>query len=423
MPEQRIPSKPIVWAIASSDSGGGAGIQADLLTFTALGCHGCTVIAAVSAQNSNAVTDIVSVSPALLLAQLDCLLSDMPPAAIKIGLIPDEQLLELLLQWLENNKHRYAFNVIADPVLSSSSGYNFANAPLISSWHKLLPLIDLITPNLPELALLSAMPDAPVAEQVNRLMQGGASAVLVKGGHSGDSDAIKDQFFSDTSYFELGHSRIATAHTHGTGCVLSAAIAAVCAEDYPLDDAVIVATAYLQQALQYGYPTGKGAGCLQHHSWPQQYHYFPTLHWPEQRALQVQRKQVKRFASMVTPIGLYPVVDSVQWLRRLLPLKPDVVQLRIKQGSDSEIERQIAEAVQLSHAYNLRLFINDHWQLAIKYAAYGVHLGQEDLEQADLEAIAQAGLRLGISTHSYPELIRAKQLQPSYIALGHIFAT
>ena len=100
-----------------------------------------------------------------------------------------------------------------------------------------------------------------------------------------------------------------------------------------------------------------------------------------------------------------------------------MIQLRIKQGSENEIEQQIAEAVQLSHNYNLRLFINDHWQLAIKYAAYGVHLGQEDLEQADLNAIAQAGLRLGLSSHSYLELLRARQLNPSYIALGHIFAT
>ena len=117
------------------------------------------------------------------------------------------------------------------------------------------------------------------------------------------------------------------------------------------------------------------------------------------------------------------MIDSVAWLKRLLPLEPDVIQLRIKHGNSEEIEQQIAEAVLLSRDYKLRLFINDHWQLAIKYGAYGVHLGQEDLAQADLAAIATAGLRLGVSTHSYTELLRARQIKPSYIALGHIFAT
>jgi hydroxymethylpyrimidine kinase/phosphomethylpyrimidine kinase/thiamine-phosphate diphosphorylase len=126
---------------------------------------------------------------------------------------------------------------------------------------------------------------------------------------------------------------------------------------------------------------------------------------------------------MSAHIGLYPVVDSVQWLKRLLPLGLDVIQLRLKQGTAAEIEQQIAAAVLLGRDYRLRLFINDHWQLAIKYGAYGVHLGQEDLSQADLPAIAAAGLRLGISTHGYTELLRARQLKPSYIALGHIFPT
>ncbi|MDX1537766.1 thiamine phosphate synthase [Arsukibacterium sp.] len=423
MSEQPVASKPVVWSIASSDSGGGAGIQADLLTFTALDCHGCSAVAGVSAQNSMTFNVIEAVSPALLQSQLDCLLSDMPPAAIKMGLIPDEQLLQLLQQWLEQNKPRHSFRVIADPVLSTSSGHNFASGPLINSWRNLLPLLDLITPNLPELALLSGMPDAPVAPQVTQLLQHGATAVLVKGGHSIDDDVVTDQLFEKDNYFELKHQRIITPHTHGTGCVLSAAIAAACAQDYPLHDAVIIATAYLQQALKRGYPTGKGAGCLQHHGWPAEYRYFPTLYWPEHSDKQPQQHRYTGFASMDTPIGLYPVVDSVQWLKRLLPLKPDVIQLRLKQGTGNEIEQQIAEAVQLSHTYNLRLFINDHWQLAIKHAAYGVHLGQEDLEQADLNAIAQAGLRIGISSHSYLELLRARQLNPSYIALGHIFAT
>ncbi len=423
MHEPSTATKPIVWTIASSDSGGGAGIQADLHSFAALGCHGCSVIAAITAQNSTEIIVTEAISAPMFIAQLTALLTDMPPRVIKIGLIPDAKLLKLLLSWLKEHKPKQSFSVIADPVLGSSSGSQFASAAIISLWQQLLPLLDLITPNLPELAQLSGLPDAPVASQVLHLTQAGAAAVLVKGGHNPGNTDVTDRYFSDAACFELKLPRISTVNNHGTGCVLSSAIAAACAHQYPLDDAVIVGRAYLQQALEQGYPTGKGAGCLQHHSWPTNCRYFPQLHWPADDATQQCSVQQLSFASMAVPIGLYPVVDSVQWLKRLLPLEPDVIQLRIKHGSEREIEQQIAQAVQLSHDYKLRLFINDHWQLAIKYGAYGVHLGQEDLVGADLAAIAAAGLRLGISSHSYFELLRARQLNPSYVALGHVFAT
>ena len=121
-------------------------------------------------------------------------------------------------------------------------------------------------------------------------------------------------------------------------------------------------------------------------------------------------------------LGFYPVVDSVPLLRQLLALGVTTLQLRIKQPALS-LENTITEAVALGRQYRARLFINDHWQLAIAAGAYGVHLGQEDLLQADLVAIAQAGLHLGISTHGYYELLCAAHWQPSYIALGHIFPT
>ncbi|MCS4309074.1 hydroxymethylpyrimidine kinase/phosphomethylpyrimidine kinase/thiamine-phosphate diphosphorylase [Rheinheimera pacifica] len=412
-------TKPIVWTIASSDSGGGAGIQADLHTFAALGCHGCSVIAAVTAQNSTEVIGYEPVSTTLFITQLNCLLQDMPPKVIKIGLIPDAELLAQLVNWLVQHKADHQFVVIADPVLSSSSGYNFVSQSMLSIWRQqLLPLLDLITPNLPELAILSDLALADSNEQANQLLQWGVKAVLVKGGHGADTATVTDHYCSTAQRFSLQQPRLNTLHNHGTGCVLSSAIAAVHAYGYKLADSVIVARAYLQQALKHSYATGKGAGCLQHHSWPTKRCYFPQLILPQDTLY-----KGLSFTCISTPIGFYPVIDSLQWLKRLLPLEPDVIQLRIKQGSPDEIERQIAEAVLLSRDYKLRLFINDHWQLAIKYGAYGVHLGQEDLAQADLNAIAAAGLCLGISTHSYTELLRAHQLRPSYIALGHIFAT
>ncbi len=424
MPEHTSEAKPIVWTIASSDCGGGAGIQADLHTFAALGCHGCSVIAAVTAQNSIEVVGYESVSPALFVTQLNCLLQDMPPKAIKIGLIPDVTLLEQLAAWLTQHKAQHQFVVIADPVLSSSSGYQFARQSQLCIWRQqLLPLVDLLTPNLPELALLSTMPTPNDEMQAAQLRQFGCAAVLIKGGHATDQADSCDHYLGVDQQFSLSLPRLCNAHNHGTGCVLSSAIAAACAQGYALADSVIIARAYLQQALAHGYATGNGAGSLQHHSWPVTPSYWPLLTCDNEQFAGATQPDNLSFAGMTTPIGLYPVVDSVAWLKRLLPLEPDVVQLRIKQGSAADIERQIAEAVLLSRDYKLRLFINDYWQLAIKYGAYGVHLGQEDLASANLAAIAAAGLRLGISTHNYTELTRARQIRPSYIALGHIFAT
>lgn len=129
------------------------------------------------------------------------------------------------------------------------------------------------------------------------------------------------------------------------------------------------------------------------------------------------------FPATAPRLGLYPVVDSVEWIELLLSAGVRTIQLRIKDRSSIDVEPAIVAAITLGKKYAARLFINDYWQLAIEHQAYGVHLGQEDLEVADLQAIQQAGLRLGISTHDDAELDRALALRPSYIALGHIFPT
>ena len=122
-------------------------------------------------------------------------------------------------------------------------------------------------------------------------------------------------------------------------------------------------------------------------------------------------------------LGLYPVVDSAQWIERLLDAGVRTLQLRIKDRRDEEVEADVVAAIALGRRYNARLFINDYWRLAIKHQAYGVHLGQEDLQATDLNAIRAAGLRLGVSTHDDMEIDVALAARPSYIALGHVFPT
>lgn len=122
-------------------------------------------------------------------------------------------------------------------------------------------------------------------------------------------------------------------------------------------------------------------------------------------------------------LGLYPVVDSVEWIARLLDAGARTLQLRIKDKRDEEVEADVIRAIALGHRYRARMFINDYWRLAIKHGAYGVHLGQEDLQTTDLNAIREAGLRLGVSTHDDMEMDVALAAKPSYIALGHVFPT
>ncbi|EOL9023051.1 thiamine phosphate synthase [Cronobacter dublinensis] len=129
------------------------------------------------------------------------------------------------------------------------------------------------------------------------------------------------------------------------------------------------------------------------------------------------------FATVPRHLGLYPVVDSVEWIARLLEAGVRTLQLRIKDKTDADVEADVRAAIDLGKRYHARLFINDYWRLAIKHQAYGVHLGQEDLQTADLNAIRDAGLRLGVSTHDDMEIDVALAVRPSYIALGHVFPT
>ena len=175
---------------------------------------------------------------------------------------------------------------------------------------------------------------------------------------------------------------------------------------FTFEDASIIANAAVKQYQSVSRET-----------WPVDAHFFPQV--TQEATFQA----CPTFKFIPPAIGLYPVVDSIEWIEILLKHGVKTLQLRMKDSLGSDIEANIKHAIALGRDYNAQLFINDHWQLAIKYKAYGIHLGQEDMEVADLQAIRQAGLRLGISTHGYYEILRAKQLKPSYIALGHIFPT
>jgi len=410
--------KPIAWTIAGSDSGGGAGIQADLATFRDFGVHGCSVITAVTAQNSFAVGHIEPASRKSLAAQINALDSDLPPRAIKLGMLATEEIVASVAKYLAE----YSGFVVCDPVLHSSTGASLLDGAAKSILlEKLLPRIDLLTPNRAEAEALLDRPlrDLHEVEQAAKdLVALGAHSVLITGGHFETSENRRLDYWSNGSEgFWLAGENIATIHTHGTGCTLSAAIAAAISRGFSLPDALVLAKMYVTHGLREAVQLGGGPGAVAHVGWPNRIEDLPVLsrHHPIAKPL--------NFSDCGGELGLYPVVDSIEWIERLLPLGVKTIQLRIKNANAVELERQIAAAVILGRRYNARLFINDYWQLALKHRAYGVHLGQEDLDTADLDAIARAGVRLGVSNHSYYELARAHGIRPSYLALGPIFPT
>lgn len=187
--------------------------------------------------------------------------------------------------------------------------------------------------------------------------------------------------------------------------------------DFPLEDALTLARAAVMVSRETPFDT-----------WPVDYREFPTPVLEDKRlGIQVGwslRDQASEFAVLQkNSLGLYPVVNDVAWIERLLPLGIKTIQLRIKDPQQSDLEAQIVRAIELGRQYDAQVFINDYWQLAVKHGAFGVHLGQEDIEQSNLTQLQQAGVHLGLSTHGYYELLRIVQIHPSYIALGHIFPT
>jgi hydroxymethylpyrimidine kinase/phosphomethylpyrimidine kinase/thiamine-phosphate diphosphorylase len=393
-------------------------LQADLKTMHGLGVHACTVVSALTVQNTNGVFDIAPVAPDFLRAQIERLAEDLPPVAIKLGMLGGAEQVRAVADFLDTTD---AF-VVCDPVLAATSGTALLNDEgrqlLIE---RMLPRADLVTPNIAELGKLlgpdfQGLENIPQAAQA--LLQRGARAVLVKGGHIG-GEFCQDYFSDGCQHFWLTSERQLVRHTHGTGCTLASAIAAVRALGHPLPDALVIAKAYLNQGLRCGEDLGQGHGSLAHLGWPDTPGDLPWL-----TATPGEGQARPQFRDCgPQPLGLYPLVDRAAWLEKLAPCGVTTVQLRVKDLAGAALEKEIVAAIEYARRHAIRLFINDAWALALQHGAYGVHLGQEDLAGADLPALARGGLRLGVSTHNYSELAHAAALRPSYIAFGPVFAT
>ncbi len=250
----------IAVTIAGSDSSGGAGIQADLKTFAALGVYGVSVITALTAQNTQGVAAVHDVPADFVTAQMDAVFSDFDVGAVKIGMLGSAAVIAAVAAGLKRHKAR---NVVLDPVLAATSGEALLRTDALDALRGLMAQARVITPNLPEAAVLLGVPPAQgesaMRAQAEKLLALGAAAVLIKGGHAGGPESV-DLLVENAACTRFAAPRIETRNTHGTGCTLSAAIAAGLGKGQSLGDAVRDAKAYVSAAIAAADTLGVGSG-------------------------------------------------------------------------------------------------------------------------------------------------------------------
>ena len=257
-----------VLSIAGSDSGGGAGIQADLKTFSAIGCYGMTVITALTAQNTTGVTGIHAVPPHFAAEQLDAVYADIGTDAVKIGMLYSAELIEAVAGRL---REYGAGNIVLDPVMVAQSGDRLLEDEAVEALKsRLMPLAAVVTPNLPEAEVLCGRPlsgGEQCAAAAKELAGTGCGAVLIKGGHGGGAGSDDLLYFRrEDRLVTLPAERIATRNNHGTGCTLSSAIASYLARGADVETAVRDAKRYITSAIRAGaeYRLGRGHGPVHH---------------------------------------------------------------------------------------------------------------------------------------------------------------
>jgi len=252
-----------ILTIAGSDCSGGAGIQADIKTITVHKMYAMSAITALTAQNTTGVYGVSEVAPEFVAQQLDCIFTDIFPDAVKIGMVANSKIITVIVDKL---KQYNAKNIVVDPVMISTSGSRLLNAEAMDAvTTNLIPIADIITPNLPEAEALCGFQIEntedmlAAAEKISAMLQG---SVLIKGGHL--TDSADDLIYTDSRAVWIKGEKIKNPNTHGTGCTLSSAIACNLADGFSMEESVRNAKAYITGALKAGLDLGKGSGPLNH---------------------------------------------------------------------------------------------------------------------------------------------------------------
>lgn len=445
-----------VLVIAGTDSSNGAGLTLDLRVINDIGIYGFGAVTCVTAQNLNEILSIEPIKKDIFNDELLAISNFYGILAIKIGLIPNKKILKKIHKFLEAIRNHEDANirnipVVWDPVGVSTSGYVMTEIDFAKAMKKLLPLVTVFTPNLTECVELSnlevnasTLEDylASLKEMALYFRNLGAKNVLIKGGHIRDYSGFMPQDKFDKTVFDYLESEHLSKpfyymnkkigqddsfSIHGSGCMFSSALASYLAKGLSVEDALVFAK---------GYVTRSFLNCASVEGSTQKHIKLPLADkvtiqdYPlvGHSITDIERYPFNcdddGFPKLKDKLGFYVIVDSSKWIERLCKAGVKTMQLRIKEPKSQRfLENEIKKSVEIANKYDVQLFIDDYWELAIKYKAYGVHLGQEDLDKVDLRDLDIGNVRLGVSTHNWAEVFRALLVKPSYIALGHIFDT
>lgn len=406
--------------VAGSDSGGGAGIQADLKTFTALGAYGMSVITAVTAQNTRGVAGVYPMTAEQVDAQLEAVLTDIGVDAVKTGMLVDADIIHAVARRLA----RYAagkgegatrpLRLVVDPVMVAKSGDSLLEDAAVASLREhLLPLAAVVTPNVPEAEALTGMTVRTRDDMVaagRRLLTYGAGAVLITGGHLAGGRA-DDVLVTEDDVRWFSAAKIQTPNTHGTGCTLSAALAAGLARGLPLVDAVQQAKDFITAAIATAPNIGGGHGPTNHLAWLERERGHERSRRPTPRTLE-------------DKLALYVIVDArtpVQLVADLLDAGVGAVQLRDKSLPPGDQVQPARRLQRLCRAKDALFFVNDHVDVALAVSADGVHLGQNDRSLREARLLLGPDALIGATVRTVEQAEAAAAQGADYLGVGPIY--
>ncbi|KAM3377692.1 thiamine biosynthetic bifunctional enzyme TH1, chloroplastic isoform X1 [Capsicum galapagoense] len=409
---------PHVLTVAGSDSGAGAGVQADIKACAARGVYCSTVITAVTAQNTVGVQGVNIVPVDFVAEQLRSVLSDMPPNVVKTGMLPSTGIVKTLCQSLKEFPIQA---LVVDPVMVSTSGHMLAGPSILDSFREeLLPMADIVTPNLKEAsALLGGVPLETIADMrfaAKAIHDIGPRNVLVKGGDLPASLDAVDVFYDGNDFYELRSSRIMTPNTHGTGCTLASTVAAELAKGSQMLSAVKVAKRYVEAALSYSKNITIGGGCQ----------------GPMDHLLKL-KSTVQRRPFDPSDLFLYAVTDSrmnKKWGRSIVDAVKaaieggaTIIQLREKEVETSDFLEAAKACLKICRVHGVPLLINDRIDVALASDADGVHIGQSDMPAQVARALLGPDKIIGVSCKTPEQAKQAWRNGADYIGSGGVYPT
>ncbi|XP_049351876.1 thiamine biosynthetic bifunctional enzyme TH1, chloroplastic isoform X1 [Solanum verrucosum] len=410
---------PHVLTVAGSDSGGGAGIQADIKACAARGVYCSTVITAVTAQNTVGVQGVNIVPEDFVAEQLRSVLSDMPPNVVSIScMLPSTGIVKTLCQSL---KEFPVQALVVDPVMVSTSGHTLAGPSILDSFREeLLPMADIVTPNLKEAsALLGGVPLETIADMrsaAKAIHDIGPRNVLVKGGDLPASLDAVDVFYDGNDFYEFRSSRIMTPNTHGTGCTLASTVAAELAKGSQMLSAVKVAKRYVEAVLSYSKNIAIGGGCQ----------------GPMDHLLKL-KSNVERRPFDPCDLFLYAVTDSrmnKKWGRSIVDAVKaaieggaSIIQLREKEVETGDFLEAAKACLKICRVHGVPLLINDRIDVALASDADGVHIGQSDMPAHVARALLGPDKIIGVSCKTPEHAQQAWIDGADYIGSGGVYPT